>query len=171
MSAIAKERRALGTTLDELDRKGEKLAAERAAIDAEIAAVEAERGKVAFALEVLDRLDDTGDVQKHAPRAPSGRRVPGGSADYAIRALKDIGAPSTAEEVVERMTSLGWDAGAVTRPVEVARNALIRAMETGEVRKAGYGKYEPVEAGEPDESAATISAPTVEVLARPDVDS
>jgi hypothetical protein len=141
MTAIAKEQRSLRARMDELNRNREKLAQERAALDRELALLEAERGKVEFALDVLSRVEDEAPSRGPRRATSTGRRVEGGSADFAIRALAELAGPRTAEEVVERMKVLGWAADAA-RPEEVARNALIRATATGEVRKVGRGRYE-----------------------------
>ncbi len=148
------------------------LAGERARLHARLAELDRERGQIAFALSVLDRLgaDDTASsgsaratTRVSGPNlAPRGRQQPemrsGGSVEHAIRAITESHRTWRAEDLLPVMRANGW-AAEVADELQTVRTALARATKAGLIVRVGPGTYaNPGTQASQDLPAASVDA-------------
>ncbi len=133
--------------LNRLRNRGAQLTQEAERLARELDRVQDERGKVNYALEVLERLSATGTetdsdhepaVQPDSPKPL--RRRSRGTYDLAVRTINSSTRTWRVEELVRQMREDGWDVE-VKNAVETVRAALSRAVSAGEVTRTSYGVY------------------------------
>lgn len=122
------------------------MADERNRLNDRLAQLDEERGHIAYALAVLDRLDpDKSPVTQRAPgrgrREASGGR-PGGTYDRAVRVINASDRTWRINELIVAMRQDGW-AAQVTNEIETVRSALSRAVHDGLIDRPEQGVFMP----------------------------
>jgi hypothetical protein len=129
---------------------------ERRRLTDRLAQLDEERGHIAYALSVLDRIDP--DAEQAEP--PSGsssapqsrvsrtaqdgtaRGRPGGTYERAVRVVNSSGRAWQVEELIPALRQDGWSAQ-VDNEINAVRSALSRAVRDGLVSRPKQGLYAP----------------------------
>lgn len=120
---------------------------ERRRLRDRLADLDAERGHIAYALSVLDRIDsDAQDAAGPMPQAPRRRQTVtprvGGTFEHAVRMVNSSGRTWQVEDLVEAMKQDGWAAD-VASPLDTVRSSLSRAVKAGQITRPRQGVYAP----------------------------
>lgn len=125
------------------------VADERQRLRDRLTQLDEERGHIAYALAVLDRLVPGAQSPSLAQRraARSVRRKgtvgrPGGSYERAVRIIRTSDQAWRVDDLLPAMRKDGWSAN-VANEVETVRSALTRAVRDGLIDRTGVGLYAP----------------------------
>ena len=141
-NAVEVEMERLRNRVRQLTREAERLTRE-------LDHVQDERGKVDYALLVLERVAGSATevdrshepaVEPASPKLP--RRQSRGTYDLAVQTINSSTRTWRVDELVRQMREDGWDAE-VKNEIETVRAALSRAVSTGEITRPSYGIYGP----------------------------
>lgn len=141
------------------------VADERKRLHDRLAELDDERGRITYALSVLDRIDPDSPSTRSTPRARQPRLAgqgssvgrPGGSYDRAVRIVNSSDRVWRVEDLVVAMREDGW-AAQVENEVDAVRSALSRAVKNGLIARPEPGFYGPVMRSG-DEADGTVQAP------------
>lgn len=138
--------------------------AERNRLQRRLAVLDEERGHIAYALQVLQRVQPppTGsEPVVEVRQTVRAERSPGGQSTTSDAAFEVIDSEPErawrAEEIVAAMRTHGWDAQ-VDNEIETVRAALSRGVKADRIRRVGYGTYGAVNRQQ-GESTTFNSAP------------
>jgi hypothetical protein len=170
---------ALEIEWDLLRNRVAQLTREAERLTQELDRVQDERGKIDYALSVLERVKSTvtGHVSGHVAVNVTGndsghepavqpdshkplRRRSRATYDLAVRTINSSTRTWRVEELVRQMREDGWDVD-VKNEVETVRAALSRAVAAGDVTRPSYGVY-AAKRGIPEESPPGEGTPPPE---------
>ncbi len=156
------ERERLRDRLAELTAEAERLARD-------LDRVQDERGKIDYALSVLERVTETATARTGSGHEPADRpdspkpvrRRSRQTYDLAVQTINSSTRTWRVDELVRQMREDGWDVE-VKNETETVRAALSRAVADGDVARPGYGVYGPKrgtsEESSPGEEASLLKA-------------